>query len=260
MRERRNNELVELTLDIADPDRSLPFYTEMLGMEVCSNSDSDDGSVWVLGFGQGANLRLRHRSGWRFRDAVYAPTDNDLYWKIGLALADVDLARERLIANGIEVSKPYQFHDIGYLCHLEDPDGYCIELLQHQFLDNFVRRPTLEAHPLGSEALIGQVSVNVGDIEMALAHFQDQIGLRLLSRQVVPGHGFTLYFLADTDELMPNPDVDAVANRQWLWQRPYTVLELRSWDAKRPKPEMANNEALGFRGIRFAQSGTCFRR
>ena len=261
MAERQLNELVELTLDIADPDRSLPFYTDVLGMEVCSRSGSPTAgeSVWVLGFGKGAILKLRYRSDERFREADYAPTDNDLYWKIGITLADVDLARERLIASRIEVSEPCQFHDIGYLCHLEDPDGYCIELLQHRFARNFVRRPSNDGYPLGGEAMIGQVSINVSDIDRELAFYRDQLGLQLLSRQVVPGRGFTLYFLADTDDILPESDVDAVENREWLWQRPYTVLELRAWDAPRPQPSHAHDNALGFRGASFRESGTCFK-
>ena len=257
MAERETNELVELTLDIGDPDRSLPFYTDVLGMSVCSSSGSPavGESVWLLGFGKGANLKLRHRSSEPFRDAVYQPTDNDLFWKIGITLADVDRARQRLVENGIDVSEPCQFHDIGYLCHFEDPDGYCIELLQHRFECNFVRSPALEGYPLGGEAMIGQVSLNVSDIDKALAFYQDQLGLRLLSRQVVPDRGFTLHFIADTNDRLPDPDVDAVENREWLWQRSYTLLELRSWDAKRLQPLETSGAALGFRGMEFSETG-----
>ena len=48
-------------------------------------------------------------------------TDN--YWKIGLTMADLDAIRAELMAKGIEVSEPRQFRDIGYLCHLTNPDG-----------------------------------------------------------------------------------------------------------------------------------------
>jgi len=257
MGKRRTNDLIELTLDVSDPTRSLEFYTKALGMELCDHSGPTPSgeSAWDLGFRQGAKLKLRHRADERFRDAVYEPGENDLYWKIGITLADVDLARSRLIASGVEVSEPCQFHDIGYLCHLEDPDGYCIELLQHQFACNFARCPANDGYPLGGGAMIGQVSINVSDIDRELAFYRDQLGLRLLSRQVVPGRGFTLYFLADTDDILPESDVDAAENREWLWQRPYTVLELRSWDQKRPGLANASDDTLGFRGILFAQSG-----
>ena len=56
--------------------------------------------------------------------------------------------------------------------------------------------------------------------------------MKLLSRQQVTVYGFELYFLAAVSEeeaaKMPNPnDVDSVGNREWLWQRDYTTLELQ---------------------------------
>lgn len=38
-------------------------------------------------------------------------------------MADLDATRAELMAKDIEASEPRQFRDIGYLCHLTDPDG-----------------------------------------------------------------------------------------------------------------------------------------
>lgn len=51
--------------------------------------------------------------------------------------------------------------------------------------------------------------------------------MKLLSIQPVTQYGFTLYFLAYTSESPPDDDLEAVQNREWLWQRPYTMLELQ---------------------------------
>ena len=56
--------------------------------------------------------------------------------------------------------------------------------------------------------------------------------MKLLSRQQVTVYGFELYFLAAVSEeeaaKMPDPnDLDSVGNREWLWQRDYTTLELQ---------------------------------
>eukprot|EP00122_Pirum_gemmata_P011149 Pgem_evm1s10322 len=51
--------------------------------------------------------------------------------------------------------------------------------------------------------------------------------MKLLSIQPVRQYGFVLYFLAYTNESPPKTDLEAVENREWLWQRPYTVLELQ---------------------------------
>jgi hypothetical protein len=53
-------------------------------------------------------LELRHRAD--VDPAVgYQHSRGDLYWKIGITLPDVDLARESLIADGIEVASRGSF-------------------------------------------------------------------------------------------------------------------------------------------------------
>ena len=56
---------------------------------------------------------------------------------------------------------------------------------------------------------------------------REVLGIWLLSRQLVEPHGFTLYLLASTTQSPPNADIDALENREWFWQRPYTTLELQ---------------------------------
>ena len=51
--------------------------------------------------------------------------------------------------------------------------------------------------------------------------------MKLLSIQQVEAYGFTLYFLAFTDETPPNEDLNSIEIREWLWQRPYTTIELQ---------------------------------
>lgn len=149
------------------------------------------------------------------------------YWKIGITLADVDIATQRLIDLGQSVSDPRQFLDIGYLCHMQDPSGNNIELLQHSFQGNKPKTMIDDAYSLGGQPGFGQITLRVKDPEVSRAFYEDCLGMRLLSRQQVEPYGFTLYFLACCDEWPPNPDIDTVENREWLWQRPYTVLELQ---------------------------------
>lgn len=52
--------------------------------------------------------------------------------------------------------------------------------------------------------------------------------MKLLCVEPVLEYGFTLYFLAYTTEDAPNmANLEAEANREWLYQRPYTTLELQ---------------------------------
>ena len=47
----------------------------------------------------------------------------------------------------------------------------------------------------------------------------------------------------------PVSSIDAVENREWLWQRPYTTLELRDGDSIRTLVAHPSEDALGFRGV-----------
>ena len=248
--------LSALHLDIGHPKSSVEFYTTAIGMRLVAKQPGSHlaETIYRLAFGRGAELRLRHRSERQVENPGYRPSDNDVYWKIGITVPDVDLARACLIDRGIGVTEPVQFHDIGYLCHFDDPDGYCIELLQHRFACNHVPASLRGNYALGSEPTLGQISLNVSDIDASLAFYRERLGMRLLSRQVVPGCGFTLYFLADTEEKPPVPGIDSIENREWLWQRPYTTLELRAFDADRSLKAHPPEEELGFRGIEVGGS------
>ena len=57
--------------------------------------------------------------------------------------------------------------------------------------------------------------------------------MKLLSIQEVTKYRFTLYFLGYTEDIPPEKDLKHVKNREWLWQRKYTTLELQwRWDSK----------------------------
>ena len=243
------------TLQVKSIAESLAFYRERIGMQVLAEAslpgDGAEEMRITLGFephGPQAALELVHHTD-RADDPTirYRPTPSDRYWKIGVTLPQVDIARDRLLEAGIAVSDATQFRDIGYLCHLADPDGYVIELLQHRFEINHVPSPPDRDFVLGSRPTLGQVSLRVRDADASLAFYRDRLGLKLLSRQSVDPPGFTLYFLADTEESPPDTDPDAPSNREWLWQRPYTTLELQHrWAADKTPPSETRDGELGF--------------
>jgi len=201
-------------LQVEDPKRLAGFYADVLGMEA-----RVEDVAWRAGYaGEDADLILLP-GGTRA-----AHSREERYWKIGICLPDLDIACEQLRQKGVEVSAPHQFRDIGYMAHLHDPEGFSIELLQHEFLGN---RPEGEGEaslPLGGGAHVGQITLRTGDIAAERAAFAD---MKLLSVQDVSEFGFDLHFLAYTEETPPNPDLQAVANREWLWRRPYTTLEFQ---------------------------------
>jgi catechol 2,3-dioxygenase-like lactoylglutathione lyase family enzyme len=207
---------VELQADV--PDTLAAFYCDVLGMSVTGRGA---GFVRVGYVGGDADIVFRQGIA-----GVHSRADR--YWKIGITLPNVDMAVAQLRERGVEVSDPRQFQDIGYMCHLADPAGYQIELLQHDFAGNRPSGAGDEAALLGGGALVGQITLRAEDVASELAIYRDQLGMKLLSVQPVEGFGFTLYFLGFTEEVPPGDGPEDVRNREWLWKRPYTTLELQA--------------------------------
>lgn len=238
-------------LNAENPRILADFYVSHLGMAVTAIETQHDKERLFLGFGgQGAQLALGAASG----DHHYTYRDTNPFWKIGITLPDVTAAYQQLRRSDIEVSEPAQFRDIGFMCHLSDPEGFQIELLQHTFEDQPGAAIGDLSLPLGGGAQLGQVTLRVTDIDAALSYYCDKIGMRVLSIQPVSSLNFTLYFLAFTDETPPDDGLESVSNRPWLWQRPYTILELQHLHA-RPVIDSRPHNGAGFEGIRITPSG-----
>jgi len=231
-------------------------------MKLLGNLDTESGEQWFyLGFADAPGvlchpnktyLELRHDPKTE-NPLGYKSSRNEVYWKIGVTTPDVDEAASRLRGAGVQVGNGSQFRDIGFLTHLADPEGFGIELLQHDFESNFVRGTPSPDLPLGFPATLGQITLRIADAEASLRFYRDQLGMKLLSRQDVSPYGFVLYFLAWTDEEPPSSDVNALENREWLWKRPYATLELQHIAGHPGYRAPAANEA-GFLGLRAHSS------
>ena len=172
----------------------------------------------------------------------------------------MDITHAQLRRAGVAVSDPAQFNEIGYMCRLCDSAGFSIELLQHSFLGNRDNGDGDPSKPLGGGARIGQITLRVSDLSGALSFYRDRLGMKLLSIQAVREFGFVLYFLAFTDESPPNADLDAVENREWLWRRPYTTLELQYFPDRSSAFELPREGNPGFDGLivfRGSRSSAC---
>lgn len=246
--------LARVILRAQSPESLGRFYVELLGMKM-----HEERQALVLGYDGGdAAIELRRASS----DDGYAHRRDDRYWKIGITLPNVDIAHAQLSRAGVAVSQPRQFGDIGYMCHLEDLEGFSIELLQHRFGACHAQGEGHPEKPLGGGARIGQITLRVSDLDPALGFYRDKLGMTLLSIQPVPDYGFTLYFLAFTEERPANADLEAVDNREWLWQRPYTTLELQHFRGTTSSTGAAtaftlpSEGASGFGGIVIAAERT----
>ena len=210
--------IAALEMPVSDPKALGRFYCDVLGMRPSARNNAI-----AVGYGDtGASLEFR-----RSDASPYIHQKTDRYWKIAITVPDLDIASAQLAARGIEVTEPHQFRDIAYMAHLSDPEGHIIELIQHRFKDHPKPKVGDRESPLGGGAEISLITLRTNDIHAEMKHCRDQLGMTYLSRQALTDIGFDLYFFALTKERPPFSDVNAVGNREWLWQRPYTVLEFQ---------------------------------
>ena len=179
----------------------------------------------------------------------YVSSRQDFYWKIGVTVPNLDTACNWLQKNGVTVSAPRQFRDIGYLAHITDPNGFSIELWQHGFEGN--EKPALPGHPIEAGATVAHITLRVTEIETAHGYFTTALGMRLMSIQPVTDFGFTLYFYAWSDEELPSNDLRSVKNREWLWERAYTLIELQHLEAPATSIIKPDSTMAGFAGFSY---------
>jgi lactoylglutathione lyase len=115
---------------ITDPERSRAFY-EALGftfdrdMDIVRNGEVEATNYFFSLGDDDAVLELTYNHDGRSYELGTA------YGHIAIGVDDLDGTLERLAAQGIEPERPpYQVREGGsFLCFVQDPDGYRIELI-----------------------------------------------------------------------------------------------------------------------------------
>ena len=217
------------------------FYCDILGMGSFGTKE-----VPLFGFDPDQYL-LEFRSG---AAEPFETASNDFYWKIGITLRDLDAAVAYLRQRGLPVPAPYQFRDIGYMTKLRDPNGFIIELLQQGFEGH--SQPSGDGHPIGGQATLAHITLRITDLVAAQTYFGTRLGMRLMSVQPVRDLDFCLYFYAWSNEALPHPNLTAVENRQWLWSRPYALIELQHLESSGAEVRKVGPDCAGFNGFACA--------
>jgi lactoylglutathione lyase len=110
---------------------------------------------------------------------------------------------------------------------------------------------------LGAATSFSLVTCRVKDPRQSIAFYEQTLGLRLISRQQVAYRGFTLYFFSCDQEAPPSTDIDNIEMREWLWARPYAMLELQHiWGTERQADFAYRSDVdTGFEKIRLLARG-----
>ena len=123
--------LLHTMLRVVDLDRSIAFYTEVLGMRLLRRTDFPGGKFTLAFVGyqeesEGAVLELTHNWG------VESYELGTAYGHIALEVPDAYAACEAIKARGGKVVREAgpMMHGKTVIAFVEDPDGYKIELIQ----------------------------------------------------------------------------------------------------------------------------------
>ena len=125
--------LLHIMLRVGDLQRSIDFYTNILGMTLLRTSDnpSQQYTLAFVGYGKNpehAELELTYNYGVDKYDLGTA------YGHIALAVEDAAKACDDIIRNGGNVTRPAGPVKGGttVIAFVQDPDGYKIELIERR--------------------------------------------------------------------------------------------------------------------------------
>ncbi|WEV49752.1 MULTISPECIES: lactoylglutathione lyase [Acinetobacter] len=123
--------MLHTMLRVGNLDRSLAFYTEVLGMKVLRQNDYEEGRFTLAFVGYGSEdthtvLELTYN----WDQSEY--TLGDAYGHIAIGVADAYVACDEIKAKGGRVVREAGPMKGGktVIAFVEDPDGYKIELIQ----------------------------------------------------------------------------------------------------------------------------------
>lgn len=130
----RPHRILHTMLRVAHPERSLDFYTRLLGMKLLRRRDYEEGrfSLLFLGYGdeyEAAVLELTHN----WDQATYEPGDG--YGHLALAVDDIEKTCRCIEREGVAILRgpgPMRFDPDEIIAFIEDPDGYQIELVERE--------------------------------------------------------------------------------------------------------------------------------
>lgn len=129
-----NFRLLHTMLRVFDLDKSIDFYTRLLGMKLLRRTDYEGGrfTLAFVGYGEESDtavLELTHN--WDQAEPYQIGT---AYGHIAIGVPDIYGTCEKLAAEGVKIPRPPgpMKHGSTVIAFIEDPDGYKVELIQRK--------------------------------------------------------------------------------------------------------------------------------
>lgn len=126
--------MLHTMIRVRDLDRSLDFYTRLLGMTVLRKNDYPTGEFTLAFVGYGAEdsntvIELTHNWG---QEEPYELGNG--FGHIALGVPDIYAVCDALAKEGVKIPRPPgpMKHGSTIIAFIEDPDGYKIELIERK--------------------------------------------------------------------------------------------------------------------------------
>ena len=124
--------LLHTMIRVRDLDRSIDFYTRLLGMNLIRKKDYPSGEFTLAFVGYGDekdNSVIELTYNWP-RKEPYAIGDG--YGHMAIGVGDIYKTCDRLAKEGVKIPRPPgpMKHGGSNIAFIEDPDGYKIELIE----------------------------------------------------------------------------------------------------------------------------------
>ena len=141
--------LAHAMLRVADIERSIDFYTRLLGMKVLEQRDHKKNQFTqvYLGYGDGSQMTLELVFNW-MQEEPY--TKGDAFGHIAIQVTGINRLCNRLAAEGVPLPRAPrgQRHGNSIIAFIEDPDGHRIELFPGRAGE--LTMPSSSRKPLGA--------------------------------------------------------------------------------------------------------------
>jgi lactoylglutathione lyase len=127
-------QLLHTMIRVLDLEKSLDFYTRLLGMKTLRRKDYPSGQFTLAFVGYGTEdshtvLELTHN--WGRAEPYEIGTG---FGHLAVGVADIYATCERLAQEGVKIPRPPgpMKHGGSVIAFIEDPDGYKIELIERK--------------------------------------------------------------------------------------------------------------------------------
>ncbi len=126
------NRLLHTMIRVLDLDKSIQFYTQLLGMRLLRRTDYEGGrfTLAFVGYGEESDtavLELTHN--WDQKDPYEIGSG---FGHVAIGVTDIYGACDALRAAGVKITRepgPMK-HGSTVIAFVEDPDGYKVELIE----------------------------------------------------------------------------------------------------------------------------------